>query len=200
MIDARLTLISSSPRRRELLKRLDNRFDVCPSHAAETWRSVDPEELAVVNARKKVEQSSLFGDPTRLLIGADTIVVLGKRVFGKPFGAQSARRFLCALSDQWHSVITGVCIAGPKNGDVITPLVVTGTCKTRIRFKRLTEHDISVYMNDGEWAGKAGAYAIQGRGGEFVQEIDGDYDNVVGLPVQLTRSLIEKNFPYIRFC
>jgi septum formation protein len=201
LITVRLTLVYSSPRRRELLQKLGIPFDIRPSHASERWIATECTALATLNASRKVEGSSLFGDGTRLLLGADTIVVLGSRPFGKPAGIESARRMLVALSGNTHLVITGISLAGPAPAPIPTrPIIrVEASAQTHVRFRPLTDSDIGAYLETGEWLGKAGAYAIQESGSDLVSNIDGDFDNVVGLPVTLLNDLLSKHFSHCRF-
>ena len=194
----RLTLVSASPRRRELLSRLGLPFDVLPSRAAERWRTADAAELACENARRKVERSECWGRADKLLLGADTIVHYRNLVFGKPAGEESAQRMLEMLSGKSHDVITGVCMAGPPAASG-NPVQVTAAAITRVRFHEFTAVQIREYLDTGEWQGKAGAYAIQDRGSALVESIDGDFDNVVGLPVNLIHELLRQHFSHYRF-
>lgn len=193
----RLTLVSASPRRRELLSKLGQPYDVLPSHAAERWLAVNPSELAVSNARRKVERSETFGDMNRVLLGADTIIAFDGRIFGKPAGLESARRMLQDLSGRWHDVITGVFICGPSTGK--KELYVDSAAVTHVRFHHLSADDVEGYLRSDEWRGKAGAYAIQGIAGSFAARLDGDFENVVGLPTGLIYDLLNQRFGHCRF-
>lgn len=178
----RLILASGSPRRRELLKRAGYDFEVIVSHAEEEACSdTAPERLAVHNACIKArsvshELSEDGSARTPLVIGADTIVVHRGTVFGKPADEETAHETLAALSGDTHQVITGVCLSTPDN-----ELVFAET--TDVVFRRLSDTEIDAYIATGEPMDKAGAYGIQGGAAAFVDHIDGDYDNVVGLPV-----------------
>jgi septum formation protein len=198
-IPVRLTLVSASPRRRELLAGLHLPFDVIPSHASERWSASDSRALAILNARRKVEQSELFGDPARVLLGADTLISLRNRVFGKPAGEDSARRMLSVLSNGWHEVITGVCLSGPSAANPVVSMITTAIDVSRVRFRKLDSKDIEAYIASGEWEGKAGAYAIQESGRDLVAELDGAFDNVVGLPVTLIHDLLRQHFGHCSF-
>ena len=151
------------------------------------------------NARRKVERSPLIGDRSRVLIGADTIIACGSLLFGKPVGQESAQRMLLALSGREHEVITGVCISGPAMADG-PPSMICDAALTRVTFNALSIKDIREYIDSGEWQGKAGAYAIQGQARTFVSALDGDFDNVVGLPIPLINDLLRQNFIHCRFC
>ena len=198
MIDVRLTLVSASPRRAELLRGLKLPFDVLPSTAAEYWTAESPVRLAMDNARRKVERSPLFGDRSRVLLGADTIISCDSHVFGKPIGAESAKRMLRILSNRVHHVVTGICLSGPSPTE--HSLVVEAGATSHVRFRDLLDSEIRAYIQTNEWRGKAGAYAIQGHAGKFVAELEGDYDNVVGLPLNLLDDLLRQSFVHCRFC
>ena len=200
MIDVRLTLISASPRRAELLRKLGVPFDIYPSRTAEHWMSENAASLAVNNALRKVERSPYFGDRSRLLLGADTIIQADRRFLGKPAGPESARRMLQFLSDKPHEVITGVCLSGPgQYGDEVF-LRAEAVATTRVTFHHLTSEQVRNYLDSGEWRDKAGAYAIQGLARHFVAHLDGDFDNVVGLPVQLIHDILREKFVHCRLC
>jgi septum formation protein len=192
----RLTLVSASPRRRDLLQEFDHQFDVRPSHAPENWSGSDAAAVAERNARMKVERSTDFRDRSRLLIGADTLIALDGQLFGKPQNESSAERMLLRLSGRRHDVLTGLCLAGPVANDYVT---VGGCARSIVECERLAPDTIRCYLGSGEWAGKAGAYAIQGMAGEFFRLISGDRDNVVGLPLRLLNELLRTHFGDCRF-
>jgi septum formation protein len=176
----RLILASQSPRRQELLHLLSLPFAVIPSGVDETTTPADlsPAALARWLAELKAEDvAARF--PGALVIGADTIVVLGGAVMGKPVDSDDARRMLRALSGRTHRVITGiaVCRAGPD------PLLLSDAVETEVTFRPLTDNEIGAYLLTDEPMDKAGAYAIQGFAALFVAGIRGDYPNIVGLPV-----------------
>jgi septum formation protein len=199
LLPVRLTLVSGSPRRRDLLARTGLPFDVEPSGAAEHWALKDAHALAADNARRKVARSPFYGDPSRLLLGADTIVVLNNRVFGKPMGEESARRMLRALSGREHYVITGVFLSGPGPRQLDPPLEIPASELSKVCFRPLTSVEIDSYLESREWQGKAGAYAIQDTGGGLVASLNGDFDNVVGLPLTLIHELLSQHFAHCRF-
>ena len=199
-VDVRLTLVSASPRRAELLQQLGVPFDIFPSQVSERWVAENGSELAIDNARRKVERSPLCGDRSRLLLGADTLIQTDSRILGKPAGPESARRMLQILSGRQHEVITGVCLAAPA-ADPQAPLIwADAAAVSQVLFHGLSSDKIRSYIRSGEWEGKAGAYAIQGMAGEFVAYLNGEFDNVVGLPVQLIRDLLRQKFIHCRFC
>jgi septum formation protein len=141
-----------------------------------------PEHVAVENARRKAAaiSSSL---PHAVVLGADTIVWLDGRVYGKPADVDEARETLSALSGRRHDVIGGICVI--ERGRVSTALA-----RTEVEFRELGEDLTEWYLSSGEWRHRAGAYAIQGRGAALVKRIDGDYLNVVGLPVTALLELV----------
>jgi septum formation protein len=198
-LPVRLTLVSASPRRRELLARLDLPFDVVPSEADEILEGPDPISLAAQNAQRKVQGSVHFGDRSRLLLGADTIIAFAGQIFGKPAGIEGARRMLTALSGQVHEVITGVCLSGPALVTAAPAIQVETAAVSRVRFHSLTPQDIEAYLDSQEWEGKAGAYAIQGLGSSLVADLDGDLDNVIGLPTHLIHDLLRTHYRHCRF-
>jgi septum formation protein len=198
-LSVRLTLVSGSPRRRELLAQFGLPFDIEPSGATEHWALKDSRMLAEDNARRKVVGSPHYRDRSRLLLGADTIVVLNGRVFGKPMGEESARRMLSALSGREHHVITGVYLSGPGPLPDTPPLELPASELSKVHFRPLTSHEIDSYLASGEWQGKAGAYAIQETGGGLVAALEGDFDNVVGLPIKLIHELFSQHFAHCRF-
>ena len=172
-----LVLASGSPQRRAILEQLGVRFEVRVPGVEETARG-HPRELAAANARLKAR--AVDGDR---VLGADTVVAVGDETYGKPGDAAEAGDFLQRLSGRDHEVMTGIAFrsGGEERGDVAT---------TRVTFRELGEADIAWYLDTGEWRGRAGGYAIQGRGAALVEGIDGDYWNVVGLPVPALLRLV----------
>lgn len=181
----RLVLASQSPRRRELLAGLGFELDVRPANADETQRADEsPAEYVLRVARDKAR--AVPGD---VVLGADTAVVVRGTVLGKPTDAADARRMLRILSGEAHEVLTGVCVrrnAGALGVELDT--VVT----TEVRFARLTSAQIEWYVSTGEPLDKAGAYALQGAGGVFVEAVEGSVSNVIGLPLGETLQLLRR--------
>ncbi|SFS97517.1 Maf family protein [Paenibacillus sp. 453mf] len=180
----RIILASTSPRRRELIATLGLSFEVRPSHAPEdTPEDYTPQQIVEELAYRKAKavydsyDSDLAG---AIVVGSDTIVVLGGEVLGKPKDEQDAYRMLSMLQSRTHEVYTGVaCISG-EDGRVITR-----HRRTKVKMKQLGPDAIHAYIRTGEPSDKAGAYAIQGLGATFVDSIEGCYFNVVGLPLSL---------------
>ncbi len=182
----RLVLASQSPRRRELLAGLGIPLVVRPSRADESPR---PGEAAPDYVRRvaAAKAESVDGE---VVLGADTAVVLGERILGKPDGVEGARAMLRALSGRAHTVLTGVCVrrAGAPTAEALVA--------SQVRFAALSDPAIDWYVGTGEPLDKAGAYAVQGAGGAFVREISGSVSNVVGLPLAETLELLRRvGFP-----
>ncbi len=182
----RLILASASPRRLDLLRQIGIVPDeVVPACVDETpVRRELPRRLAERLAEAKARHVA-EGFPGALVLGADTVVACGRRVLPKTDDEATARRCLGLLSGRRHTVYGGVCVingAGRPHHRLVT---------TAVAFKRLEEADIADYIGTGEWRGKAGAYAIQGRAAAFVRRINGSYSNVVGLPLFETAALLK---------
>lgn len=174
----RLILASRSPQRRAILQQLGISFGVRPAEVEELEEG-PPEEIAVENARRKAEAVASAGD---LILGVDTVVSLGDRLYGKPVDVGEARQTLQALSGRTHEVIGGLCLIDGHSTRATKAI-------TKVQFRALGDDLIDWYLATEEWRDRAGAYAIQGRGAALVERIDGDYFNVVGLPVALLLAL-----------
>lgn len=180
-----LILASASPRRQELLRQIGCTFRVVPAVTGELQdEAMPPAELVRENARRKA-QAVAQEFPEDIVLGADTVVVLDGTVFGKPRDAADAMRMLRALSGRRHEVYTGVALVTGKK-------VYTDVGITVVEFAVMEEDTIQRYVSTGEPLDKAGAYAVQGRAAAYITRIEGSFSNVVGLPLQLTRSLAEK--------
>jgi septum formation protein len=175
--DFMLILASSSPRRRDILQAAGIEFVVRPADLDETvLPGEDAESYVRRLARAKAE--AIVSGPGDIVLGADTVVVIGGEILGKPAGAEDARRMLGLLAGREHAVMTGICLrAGAAR--------VEDIAITRVHFLPLTDGEIDRYVESGEPLDKAGAYAIQGLASKFVDRIEGCYFNVVGLPVAL---------------
>jgi len=181
----RLILASASPRRAELLAQAGLTPDQIVAADVDEAAHVGelPRQLAARLAASKA--AAVAADfPEDLVLGADTVVACGRRILDKADDEAEARRHLGLLSGRRHRVYGGVCVAAPGGG-LHERLVVT-----QVTFKRLSGAEIDTYMAGGEWRGKAGAYAIQGRADAFVKRINGSYSNVVGLPLYETVALL----------
>jgi septum formation protein len=166
-----LILASRSPQRRAILEQLGVRFEVVPADIEEVT-SGGPSAVVVENALRKARAV-----PGERVLGVDTEVVLDGRVYGKPGDEEEAETFLRRLSGRSHEVWSGIALRR-ESGDERS-----GSACTRVRFRLLEQADIDAYLATGEWRDRAGGYAIQGRGAALIEGIEGDYWNVVGLPV-----------------
>jgi septum formation protein len=171
-----LTLASRSPQRRAILEQLGIAFRVVEPEVEEAG-SGDPRALVLENALAKAR--AVEGER---VLAVDTAVILDGRVYGKPADAEEAETFLRRLSGRTHEVISGVALRA--DGSERTDVAVT-----RVRFRLLEQRDLDWYLASGEWRERAGGYAIQGRGAALVESVEGDYFNVVGLPVRTLVSL-----------
>lgn len=179
-----LVLASASPRRSEILRAVGWTFEAQAADIDETMTTdEDPrayvERLALTKA-ETVAAGRLFG----LVLGADTVVVVDGRVLGKPRGSDEAREMLELLSGREHEVLTGVALVRAES-----KRAVVAHERTRVRFGVLAPAEIDWYIATGEPVDKAGAYAVQGRASLFIDRIEGDYWNIVGLPVRLVYKL-----------
>ena len=176
-----LLLASTSPRRREILAQLGIPFDVVAPDYAEA--AGDPVEHAVGKALSAAENAD--GRP---VLGCDTEVICGGRVYGKATTAEEAEEMLESLSGKTHDVVSGLALITPGWQEVHREV-------THVRFRPLTPRELAHYVGSREWEGRAGAYAIQGLGASLVERIEGDYLNVVGLPGALLVQLLATRFP-----
>lgn len=184
----KLILASSSPRRAEILRDAGFRFEIAPSPVDETARSGEsPVALVERLANAKAERVASHALGPAIILAADTVVTLDGRIFGKPRSTDEARHMLEALSGRTHSVITGVTLVrlpGAERRSFVE--------STQVHFAPLSFGEISRYLATGEPCDKAGAYAIQGQAGRFIPRIEGDYFNVVGLPLaHVTQALTD---------
>lgn len=184
-------LASASPRRKQLLEQIGLSFHIIPSNAEETITNTVPSEVVVALSAQKcldiatqIEQGTLplaNSDSDIVVIGADTIVAIGNQILGKPANAEDAFSTLKSLSSQCHSVFTGVTLARIKNHTIVKQQSFYE--ETKVYMKALSDSLIHSYIASGECFDKAGSYGIQGLGCILVEHIEGDYNNVVGLPV-----------------
>jgi septum formation protein len=174
-----LILASTSPRRREILEQLRIPFGVVPPGYEEA--SGDPVEHALGKAR------SVGPFEDRPVLGCDTEVICGGRVYGKPESEEDAEEMLDSLAGKTHEVVSGLALITPAWEEVHREV-------TRVSFRPLTARELAHYLASGEWEGRAGAYAIQGLGASLVERIEGDYLNVVGLPGALLVRLLAERF------
>lgn len=182
MIDRQdvLVLASQSPRRRELLSRVGIKFRAVPSTVEERITKTAPDEVVRELSLQKAEDVAA-GEPAGVwVLGADTVVALDGKIMGKPSDAEEAKAMLRQLSGRSHSVYTGVTLYRRMDGKTTAE---TFSEETKVAFYPMTEEEIDRYVDSGDPMDKAGAYGIQGPAAAFIRCIEGDYNNVVGLPV-----------------
>jgi septum formation protein len=183
-----LLLASTSPQRRAILEQLGLPFDViAPEYEEHDPPDADPRALVRAHAREKARSVGHLAEG-RPVLGVDTTVWLDGRVYGKPADAEDAVEMLDALGGRTHRVISGLCLLTPG-------WEVVQAEETAVTFRPLTAADLAAYETTGEWVGRAGGYAIQGRGAALVERVEGDYLNVVGLPAALLVRLLTERFP-----
>lgn len=182
-----IILASASPRRRELLGEMGVRFEVVTAdvteHDAESAPHLAPVDLAQENARQKAEAVAALR-PGRWILGADTVVALEERLWGKPASLDEAREFLRALSGKTHEVITGCALIAPKGEAEIFHEI------SRVTFHSLLDETIERYLAEVAVLDKAGAYALQERGEWIVERVEGSRTNVIGLPTEALEKVL----------
>jgi nucleoside triphosphate pyrophosphatase len=179
-----VVLASQSPRRKELLKKIVAEFEIVPSSVEEILQpDLSPSENAIAIARMKALDVAR-SRPGHFVIGADTIVVLGDEIIGKPVDADDARKILKRLSGRQHQVITGVVIVNSQR--------VENAVISEVDIRPLNEEEIARYVATGEPLDKAGAYAIQGEGASIVAFYSGSYSNIVGLPLDMIKTMLQQ--------
>ena len=189
-LQAPFVLASASARRQQLLRNMGMRFEVCPSHVNERVETgVSPEDLVQVLALRKARHVAAQR-PDALTLGADTVVVLAGDMLGKPDSPAEAEQMLKRLSGATHSVYTGIALLHPPSNRT-----VQASERTDVTFHTLSAAEVADYVASGSPLDKAGAYGIQdSRGPFFVRRIDGDYYNVVGLPLHRFYRILKEHF------
>ena len=183
-----LLLASTSPQRRVTLDQLGIPYDVlAPTYVEEDPPKANAVRLVREHARGKARSVAAQAGE-RPVLGVDTAVSLGGRIFGKPANATEAEQMLEELSGETHVVVSGLCLITPA-----WELVEHDS--TRVTFRELAPREIGHHLTHGEWEGRAGGYAIQGRGAALVEEVEGDYLNVVGLPAALLVRILAERVP-----
>ena len=197
-MERRLILASASPRRRELLQKLDIRFEIRPAFVDESMlpgedASTYPLRTAVKKAMAVAEQ--IGKEEKALIVAADTVVVIDDDILGKPADAAEAKAMICRLAGREHIVITGLGLV-----DTLSGRTLSAAEQTIVYFNALSEEQIDAYIATGEPRDKAGAYGIQGKGSLLVRKIDGDFYNVMGLPLsRLDRVLAKLDLNLLSF-
>ncbi len=189
-----IILASASPRRRELLEQLGYGFTIIvSSEKEEADKTLSPElytnELALLKARNVARKLLEENRKNNIIISADTIVYHEGKILEKPKDTADARKMILSLSGKCHEVYTGVCVLRTADG-----FSVSKSVKTKVFFKKLNEKIVDAYIKTGEPADKAGAYGIQGKGSVLIEKIEGDYFNVVGLPVSTLYDILYSEF------
>jgi septum formation protein len=184
-------LASRSPQRRELLERLGVPFTIRVSDATELEQGEDPAAVAVENARRKA-RAVRRGETPEAVLACDTIVVLDGVIYGKPPDAASARATVAALAGRTHEVISGLALvlANARSEDVER----TAVARTRVTFRHIDDALLEWYVGTEEWRGRSGGYAIQGQGAALALAVDGEVENVVGLPLAKLVELYPEGF------
>ena len=185
----KIVLASKSPRRRKMLKELGVKYKLWNGEADETVdKEYAPQDLVKLLAKRKaLGCASDINTKDTLIISADTVVALDGKILGKPKDDDDARKMLRSMSGTTHHVYSGV--AAVYNGKTVSAYQ-----KTKIKFRNITDAEIERYLATGEHRDKAGSYGIQEKGGYFVESVNGDINNVVGLPVLKLRDMIVRNF------
>lgn len=186
MSNTQIILASGSPWRRRLLKKHGIICKVHVSRFQEKVHHKNPQMLVLHNACGKASAVARHYK-NAVVIGVDTIGVYRGKILGKPANREQARAMLQLLSGATHRVISGVCVIDTATGKKIMVAITT-----KITFRKIRDHELEKYLDSGHWKGKAGSYAIQGRAKGFVQKIDGDVTNVVGLPVFTFKKILQK--------
>ncbi len=181
----KLILASGSPRRSEILTSVGWEFEKIVADIDESEiEGESPENYVQRLAREKAEVVAA-NNPNRIVLGADTTVVINQQIIGKPTDLDDAQRMLRLLSGNWHEVLTGVAIV--KNGETRV-----GIRSTKVKFAELSDTEVEYLVMFGEPLDKAGAYAVQAQAALFIEGIEGDYWNVVGLPISLVYQLMDE--------
>jgi septum formation protein len=185
MLNEKIILASRSPRRAEILQAVGWEFEAFAADIDETRNETEDAVAYVKRLARTKAETVARKTSAPLVLGADTVVVVDKEILGQPRDDEDARRMLRLLSGRWHEVLTGVALVrAGKPSEVLTDFATT-----RVRFAAMSADEIDWYVATGEPRGKAGAYGIQGRAALFIAGIEGDYFNVVGLPVRLVLEL-----------
>ncbi len=184
-----ILLASTSPQRRIILEQLDLPFDVvAPEYVEHDPPDADVHDLVREHARGKARSVAHLGGPHRPVLGVDTAVAIDGAILGKPANLAEAQEMLGRLSGETHTVVSGLCL-------LTAGWEVVEHAETHVSFRELTPRELAHNLAYGEWDGRAGAYAIQGRGAALVERIEGDYLNVVGLPAALLVRILAERFP-----
>ena len=178
-------LASASPRRKELIGELGITPTVCPTDADETVEEkLSPDKFVETLSKRKADAYAVPLAENDILIAADTVVALGSQILGKPTDRQDAFDMLRSLSGSTHSVFTGITVKSSSRS-------VTACDETKVSFREMSDSEIWDYIDSGDPMDKAGAYGIQGEAGKFVSSVKGSLNNVIGLPTELLKEILE---------
>ena len=186
----KILLASASPRRAEILRTVNWPFEILPMDVDETRKGDEDAATYVQRLAWAKAEAAARRSKGSTIVAADTVVVINEQILGKPRDRDDARSMLRQLSGQWHQVLTGVALIDNATSESKVAYEIT-----QVKFAVMSLDEIDWYVSTGEPMDKAGAYAIQGLGARFIEEIKGDYFNVVGLPVRLLYELFEVKFP-----
>jgi len=191
MLTQKLILASKSPRRAEILRAVGWQFETIAANIDET-REPDEDAVSYVMRLARTKAKKIRAQvASGMVLGADTTVVVNGEILEQPQDAEDARRMLHLLNNKWHEVLTGVALVSDGTQDGSDSVLVDHEL-TRVRFSEMSAAEIDWYISTGEPFGKAGAYGIQGHAALFIEEIQGDYFNIVGLPIRLVYELLNK--------
>ena len=180
----RVVLASKSPRRQQLLKEIVDKFDIDVSSSEEKIGWVIPVKKVPVYLAHQKAKEVFKRNKDALVIGADTVVIVNNQILGKPKDTQDVRRMITMLSDNTHIVVTGVSLISKEFKKKFS-------CITKVTFRKMSEQEIEEYCKLDTVYDKAGAYAIQNEAGQYISKIEGDYNNVVGFPVDMVKQYIK---------
>ena len=185
----KIILASASPRRKELLEKANVDFEIIVSRADEIDDpTADPATVATENARLKASAVALE-NPNRATLGADTVVAFGGKIYGKPKDLNDAKRMLLELQGNTHSVFTGICSAIADENKNLQ--ICCDVEESRVKFKKLSAEEIDAYLKVVNVLDKAGSYGAQEHGEMIIEKIDGAFDNVMGLPVEASKKILD---------
>jgi septum formation protein len=179
----KLVLASGSPRRSEIMNSVGWEFTKAIPDIDESEREGEDPEAYVLRLAKEKAEAVAASHPGQIVLAADTTVVIDDQIIGKPIDIPDARRMLKMLSGNWHEVLTGIAVVKNGNAEV-------GLQRTRVKFVEMTEAEIHFLADEGDPLDKAGAYAVQAQAALFIEGIEGDYWNVVGLPISLVYEMV----------
>jgi septum formation protein len=179
----KLVLASGSPRRSEIMNSVGWEFTKAIPDIDESEREGEKPEAYVLRLAKEKAEVVATSHPSQIVLAADTTVVIDDQIIGKPIDIPDARRMLKMLSGNWHEVLTGIAVVKNGNAEV-------GLQRTRVKFVEMTEAEIHFLADEGDPLDKAGAYAVQAQAALFIEGIEGDYWNVVGLPISLVYEMV----------